>query len=320
METIKIIKVKRVKNKQFIRLVFKLLFTKNVLVELLNKTPKNKKRKVCSQCHELGHGIASVVCKVKIEENNKLKNKIKEYILSQDLLTEKTIDEYCHEWNIILQIEPSLCKTLYNEISPIDLLDRPMNIESYLKNIEDTKIQCHECDKKLCCLQINTNRIWKGNTICDTCWCKYDDERNKIWEEIKKYKPTQCEICCSVQVHIGERYHYDHLNMFDKNKSICSMVNEGIDIEEIYKEIDKCQILCLRCHHIVTDIERKIGFTRVKQVLTRQLNQNEISVQEYYDKTITYQKLYEEKMLDIYKKIKWNLNQKTNKKVNQKIY
>ena len=32
----------QVKNKQFIRLVFKLLFTKNVLVELLEKTPKNK--------------------------------------------------------------------------------------------------------------------------------------------------------------------------------------------------------------------------------------------------------------------------------------
>ena len=36
METIK------VKNKQFIRLVFKLLFSKNVLVELLEKTPRDK--------------------------------------------------------------------------------------------------------------------------------------------------------------------------------------------------------------------------------------------------------------------------------------
>ena len=304
METIKLIKVKRVKNKQFIRLVFKLLFTKNVLVELLNKIPKNKKRSVCSQCYELGHGISSILCKINIDKNNKLKNKIKCYILSQEILTEKTIDEYCDELSCILEITPNLCKTLYNEIPPTELLHRPMNIDAYLKNIEDKTIQCNECNKKLCCLQINTNRIWKGKEICDTCWCKYDDERNKMWEEVSKYKPIQCKICCSIQLHRSERYHYDHMNMFDKNKSICSMINEGIDIEEIYKEIDKCQILCLSCHHIVTDIERKLGFTRIKQALTRQLNQNEITQEEYDEKTITYQKIYEEKMLDIYEILK----------------
>ena len=298
METIK------VKNKQFIRLVFKLLFTKNVLVELLNKTPKNKKRKVCSQCHELGHGIVSMLCKINIDKNNKLKNKIKEHILSQDLLTEKTIDEYCDELSNILEITPNLCKTLYNEIQPTDLLDRVINIDAYLKNIEDKIIQCYECNKKLCCLQINTNRIWKGKEICDTCWFKYDGERDKMWKNISKYKSIQCKICCSIQMYRGERYHYDHMNMFDKNKSICSMVNEGINIEEIYKEIDKCQILCLSCHHIVTDIERKLGFTRIKQALTRQLNQNEITEKEYDEKTITYQQIYEEKMKDIYEILK----------------
>ena len=80
METMK------VKNKQFIRLVFKLLFTKNVLVELLNKTPKNKKRKICSQCYNQKHGW---LCKVK--ENNMYKvkedrNKFNDYILSREYI------------------------------------------------------------------------------------------------------------------------------------------------------------------------------------------------------------------------------------------
>ena len=297
METIK------VKNKQFIRLVFKLLFTKNVLVELLEKTPKNKKRKVCNQCHELGHSIVSMLCKINIDKNNKLKNKIKEHILSQDLLTENNYEEL-QELSKKLNISFHLCQKLYYEIPSDELLNRTVDIDLFLENMKEKSIKCYECNKKLGCLQINTNRIWKGNKICDTCWCKYDDERNKMWEEVGKYKPIQCKICSSIKLNQGERYHYDHINMFDKDNSICSMINEGIDIEEIYKEIDKCQILCLRCHHIVTDIERKLGFTRIKQALTRQLNQNEITEEEYDKRIIIYQQIYEEKMKYIYKLLK----------------
>jgi hypothetical protein len=125
-----------------------------------------------------------------------------------------------------------------------------------------------------------------------------------MWENIKKYKHIQCEICASTQTYTSERYHYDHLNMFNKDKSVCSMVNEGVNIEEIYAEIDKCQILCLPCHHIVTDIEHKLGFSRIKQTLTRSLNQSEITEEEYNKQTLYYQKIYEEKMKNIYEELK----------------
>ena len=128
METMK------VKNKQFIRLVFKLLFTKNVLVELLEKTPRDKKRKVCSQCHNQKHGW---LCKVKennmykvkedrnkfndyilsreyIDRNNKRKKIIRDYILSQELT--KDNDEIFQELSDKLNISLDLCKTLYFEI------------------------------------------------------------------------------------------------------------------------------------------------------------------------------------------------------------
>ena len=35
-----------------------------------------------------------------------------------------------------------------------------------------------------------------------------------------------------------------------------NLLNEGNTLEEIYIEVDKCQILCLCCHHIVTDIDQ----------------------------------------------------------------
>jgi|TARA_A100001015_G_scaffold131766_1_gene146284 hypothetical protein len=103
------------------------------------------------------------------------------------------------------------------------------------------------------------------------------------------------------QTNPSDRFHYDHLNMFDKKDS---MVNEGICIDEIYAEIDKCHILCLTCHHIVSDIENKVGFTRIKANLTRSVNHGDITEREYVEKTNQYQTLYEFKMKNIYEEIR----------------
>jgi hypothetical protein len=276
-----------------------------VMKELINKTPKDKHRKVCKNCNELGHSTTSIDCKLIIDKNNKIRQKIKNYILSQDCLEDKNIEDYCVELSVLLDITPNLCKSLYNEIPLNELLHRQMNINIYLTKMNQLSKKCNECNKNIVCIQTNTIRIWKGNDICDTCWSKYEDYRKLTWEKIKAYKTIQCEICSSIQIHIiSERYHYDHLNMFNKGNSICSMVNECINIEEIYSEIDKCQVLCLSCHHIVTDIEHKLGFTRIKQTLTRKLNQSEITEEEYNKQTQYYQNIYEEKMKFIYKELK----------------
>lgn len=274
-----------------------------VLQQLLSQIPKDKLRKVCKKCYELGHSITSINCKVNVEHNNKLKQKIQKYILSQNCLDDKTTDDYCNELSSILEISPNLCKTLYNEIPPHYLLNRPMDLETYFTNINQLSKICADCNKSIICIQTNTQHIWKGNTICDSCWANYSTLRKIMWDKIKLYKKIQCAICDNVQNVIEERYHYDHLNMFNKDKSIFSMVNEGIDIDDIYLEIDKCQILCLSCHHIVTDIENKLGFTRIKQALTRSLNQSEITQDHYNTQIQMYQHIYEEKMTHIYKEI-----------------
>ena len=279
----------------------------DVFKELVNKTPKDKARKVCKNCGDLGHGISSSLCKVNIEKNDRLKRKIKIYILSQNCLDDKTIDEYCAELSILLYITPNACKTLYNEIPAVEWLEREMNIGIYLENLNQPTKKCDECNKKMICLQTNTHRIWKGTVLCDTCWSKYDGDRQSLWEKIKEYRVIQCVICSSIQNHTAERYHYDHLNMFHKDQSICVMVNEGFTIKEIYQEIDKCQVLCLSCHHIVTDIERRLGFTRIKQSLTKSLNQGEIGEEEYCRQTRIYQEIYEEKMRNIYEELKANV-------------
>jgi len=278
-----------------------------VMKELMEKIPKDKQRNVCKNCNELGHNKTSISCKLIIDKNNKLKQKIKNYILSKDCLEDKNIEDDWDKLSVLLDITPNLCKSLYYEIPLNELLHKQMNVNKYLTNIHTLSKKCYECKKKIICIQTNTQRIWKGNDICDTCWCKYKDYRDITWEKIQRYKIIQCEICCSKRTHILERYHYDHLNMFNKVNSVCSMVNECVNIEDIYSEIDKCQILCLSCHHIVTDIERKLCFTRIKQTLTRKLNQNEITEEEYNEQTMYYQKIYEEKMKFIYVELKQTL-------------
>ena len=66
--------------------------------------------------------------------------------------------------------------------------------------------------------------------------------------------------------------------------------------------------MCLHCHHLVTDIEHKLVFTRIKQTLTRTLNQSEITQEEYDEQTLYYQKIYEEKMNIIYEELKQLFN------------
>ena len=110
--------------------------TNSLFDELLSKVKKDKLRKVCKNCNELGHNTTSISCKINIDNNIKLKQKIKNYILSQNWLDNKTTDEYCTELSVLLDITPNLCRSLYNEIPLNELLDIPINIEAYLKNIK----------------------------------------------------------------------------------------------------------------------------------------------------------------------------------------
>lgn len=272
--------------------------------ELLKKVPKDKTRKVCKNCWELGHGITSVNCPENIRKQKILFNKVKKYVMATDVFSNKNIDEHIQELAEILKITPNHCKTLYNEISPLELLERPMDINLYIEQIKNLNTSCDDCGRCLTNIHAYTNRVWKGKVLCDGCWGKYAGERDELWGKVRKYKPLICVICELQKEYESQRFHYDHLNMFDKEYSICSMINECMDIDLIYTEVDKCQILCLPCHHKVTDIEHRLGFTRIKQGLTKQFNAGEITEEQYNEEKQKYNKIYKEKMMDIYEQLK----------------
>ena len=276
----------------------------NSVINELRQHPKNKHRKVCKGCHNIGHDKTSSTCKLNIDKNNLLKRKIKEYMLSQDCLSGKTNDEHFAELSKKLEISLNNCKTLYEEIPPIEWLNRENNIKLYVECLHASSLNCHDCNKLINNIKTHTQRKWKGNTICDSCWSEYTEERDLLWKKIRENKNQQCNICSNTRMKEGERYHYDHINMFDKGNSLCSMVNEGNTIDEINIEIDKCQILCLSCHHKICDIESKLCFTRIKQILTRKLNNYEITEEEYTQQKIEIGEKYVKKMFEIYDELK----------------
>jgi|LauGreDrversion4_2_1035121.scaffolds.fasta_scaffold118890_2 hypothetical protein len=236
------------------------------LKELLQNVPKDKKRKLCIQCGEMNH--SSSQCSMNKELNQERKEYIKSYFLKQDLATEGNhFETLSHDLSITMEE----CKQLYYEIPRTEWFKRPM--DKLLSELPF--ISCQACHKKICTIQTNTARRWKDQTICDTCFSHTFEEREELWKQIAQYCPMKCVLCHAVKQHKDERFHLDHLNMFDKSNSVCTMVYEGLTIEEIRKEIDKCQVLCISCHHIVTAIERKTGFIRYKKEYTSEFLKQE---------------------------------------------
>jgi len=91
--------------------------------------------------------------------------------------------------------------------------------------------------------------------------------------------------------------------MFDKEDSIYSMVHDGTVLNDIYCEIDKCQLLCASCHTVVTKVEINCGFIGLKRELNRlYVDTTDDSRKDELKRE--YSSLYEDVMTTVYKMIK----------------
>lgn len=178
-----------------------------------------------------------------------------------------------------------------------------LEIEQIMSTIQS---KCSNCNKST----YNTPLLWGENTYCEECHYKlYNDEITNRWKLIAEYSlktgKNKCNICRKENDYTNTmcKFNYDHKNMFEKSNSIYSMNRSGCSLEEIYKEIDLCQLLCISCHSIVTSIEQKTGFTRIKVNMTKEYNKIEDIEQK--EKIMTrYSEIYEKYMNNIYEIIK----------------
>jgi len=266
-----------------------------LMFELHSLIKKDEIRKVCPNCNELGHNKNSKSCLINIETDNKNIKKIKKNIL---------LNENCNYEKIGVSINKY--NELYNSICVYDLLKnkeiKEVDIDEILNG---SKYNCSLCNVE----QYNKNissKEWKQHkNICDLCWCNYEEERNVLWEKIKDYiQKNNCNICGIEKKNIKQRFHFDHLNMFNKTDSVYDMVNKGKDFESIKDELNKCHLLCISCHSVITNIENNLLFVRIKKKINNELKNQEITEEEYQLKCNEYNIIYKEKMNKIYNILK----------------
>lgn len=93
--------------------------------------------------------------------------------------------------------------------------------------------------------------------------------RKKNIDEVRAYLVSKgiygCAFCKDPYTDSFFGFHFDHLNIYKKSDNVGIMIGRHIDMTKVFEEIDKCQLLCVACHAIVTDIEHRNGFIRDKK-------------------------------------------------------
>ena len=79
--------------------------------------------------------------------------------------------------------------------------------------------------------------------------------RHDLKKKLDKIKSKKkCEICGFDD---GRALQYHHRKGEQKVTEIGNMANRGFTLENVIKEIDKCQCLCANCHQIFHHEQRK---------------------------------------------------------------
>ena len=138
---------------------------------------------------------------------------------------------------------------------------RKLTTEELQKIVSNITHRCEDCSNSIMYIP----RIWGKLKICHSCHKK---RLLPISEEINRYLAEKghisCNFCNKIRTDPSE-FHLDHINMFSKTGSVGSMMYNGHDIDNIKKEIDKCQLLCISCHAAVTHLEHRYGFIKAKK-------------------------------------------------------
>ncbi len=90
----------------------------------------------------------------------------------------------------------------------------------------------------------NSERIKKKSKVSNK---KYKERNAQFVRNIKSSNP--CTDC-------SDYFHYtamdfDHISE-DKDENVSRLVNDGISLKRIEKEINKCELVCSNCHRVRT--------------------------------------------------------------------
>lgn len=147
----------------------------------------------------------------------------------------------------------------------------PKPLVKITKSDEDLLNEIYEGHHCSVCMRsiFSDVKIWKGEKICANCHkqCRNREYPTEVTEYVKSVYRRGCSFC---DIRVG-RFHLDHINMFSKVGSVCDMMESGAPADDIIAEINKCQLLCINCHRLVTKFEAKRGFIWDKRQLNKKI-------------------------------------------------
>jgi len=174
-----------------------------------------------------------------------------------------------------------------NIIPPVKIPKRALTDDEIIEEIKQKQSDCSECKSSV----YYKLKKWGDTDICYPC---YHHHRQILSDTIQAYMVEQglnaCKFCGKIRNSVNG-FHLDHINMFNKDGSVGNMIWTGQNIDEIKKEIHKCQLLCISCHSLVTYYEIKLGFIGQKSRKVQGLQQ------EYADKMERIYRLISETVL-----------------------
>lgn len=178
---------------------------------------------------------------------------------------------------LVMNLDDFMCSDIHIEMIPES---NTKTDEEILAGIRST-YTCHMCHRIGFAKCV---KRWRGHTLCDAC---HQHERNNVSAELEEYiRRVYSRGCTFCDTKTG-RFHLDHINMFSKVGTVGVMIESGCSAEAIKEEIEKCQLLCVDCHMLVTAFEVRRGFIKEKRHLNRAISAGK-------DVTEPRQKLYNE--------------------------
>lgn len=134
--------------------------------------------------------------------------------------------------------------------------------------VDSMKQTCNRCGNE----DYYPLRKWSDEKVCPTCYDIAFREHCVVFNEwLRSMGIKGCAFCGKVRDN-PSGFHFDHVNMFDKDSSVGNLLFEGANMDVIKAEIHKCQLLCIGCHAIVTKMENRLGFTYLKRKKRRETN------------------------------------------------
>lgn len=162
-------------------------------------------------------------------------------------------------------------------------IERKLTHDELQDIVTSLSSSCNDCSDVI----FYKPRNWASLKLCHMCHKKRFIEREKeLLVYLTEKGHISCNFCGKMRIDPHD-FHFDHINMFTKTGTIGPMLFNGKELGKITAEVDKCQLLCISCHYVVTHMEHYYGFIKAK-------NKRNVSTRKYKEE------IYDEYMGEVY--------------------